>query len=193
MNKKTDMITVTKERDVKTYSEMWHTSRCLLKNGIDNEMGSYHQFMASLVFTAFSLEAYLNHIGPKIFKCWSDLERLGPKEKLNVISDHLGVDIDYGQRPWQIMKQLFGFRNDIAHGKSVTIKISEIIPADKQDDEYMWGFAKTRWEKFWTKTNAQRAREDVEQIVHILHEAGSFQDDYPFIQGVQIGSATLIR
>ena len=79
-------VLVNKEREVKTYAEMWHTSCCLLKKGLEEPEGSFHQFMASLVFTAFTLEAYLNHIGPKIFKCWGDLERLGPREKVNIIA-----------------------------------------------------------------------------------------------------------
>jgi len=193
MKKQTRLVSVYKEREVKTYANMWHTSLCLLKKGIDNQEGSFHQFMASIIFTAFTLEAYLNHIGIKLFNNWSDHERLGPREKLDFIANHLGVTVDHGKRPWQIMKQLFGFRNDIAHGKSETIKTNEVIPEKNQDDEYMWRTAETKWEKFCNQKNAIRAREDVEKIVNILHEEGAFEDDYPFIQGVQIGSATIVN
>jgi hypothetical protein len=87
-------VTVTKDREVITYAELWHTSRCLLKKGQDEKEGSFHQFMASLVFTAFTLEAYLNHIGPKVFNCWAAIERLGPKEKLDIITEKIGLTID---------------------------------------------------------------------------------------------------
>jgi len=70
---------------------MWHTSKCLLETGVDNPKGSFHQFMASLVFTAFTLEAYLNHIGPKLFDDWHDLERLRPHEKLNTVLEKLQI------------------------------------------------------------------------------------------------------
>ena len=110
-----------------------HTPNCgthlgvCSKTGKAQPEGSAHQFRASLVFTAFTLEAYLNHLGRKLFRCWDDLERLGPIEKLNVIADRAAVKIDYGKRPWQAMKQLFGFRNDIAHGKSEMLKSNGLI------------------------------------------------------------------
>ena len=105
MNSKRKVI-VTKERNVTTYAEMWHTSYCLLVKGQEERRMSVHQFRASLIFSAFTLEAYLNHIGTKIFSCWEDLERLSPKEKLNVIAERLNVEVDYGKRPWQIMKKI---------------------------------------------------------------------------------------
>ena len=185
-------IEVTKQRKVKTYAELWHTSHCLLEKGIEERKGSLHQFRASLVFTAFTIEAYLNHIGPKVFKCWDDLERLAPREKLNVIAERLQVDVNYGRRPWQVMKQLFGFRNDIAHGKSEVVKTSDVVPLHKYSDEHFGDFARTGWEKYCTRENAQKVREDVEKIVHALYEAGRFKHDYLFIRGFQLGSATVI-
>ena len=186
-------IVTTKERQVRTYAEMWHTSKCLLKKGQENALGSTHQFMASLVFTAFSFEAYLNHIGPKIFECWQDLERLGPKEKLNVITERVGLKVNYGVRPWQVMKDLFGFRNDIAHGKSINISTREEVPFEKYKEESVHVFAPTRWEKYCNQKNAEKAREDVEQMVHAIHSASGIKDEYPFVQGMQIGTASLVE
>jgi hypothetical protein len=183
-------VIINKEREVNTYAEMWHTSRYLLDKGIEDQKGCYHQFMASLVFTAFTFEAYFNHIGPQLFKCWSDLERLGPKEKLNVIAERLGVEIEYGKRPWQVMKQLFGFRNDIVHGKSQLIKLSKIIPHPKFSDVRLGEQVRTDWEKYCTQRNAQKAREDVEAIINELHRIGKFKPDYPFFTGIQSNSAT---
>lgn len=185
-------VAVSKEREVKTYAEMWHTSHCLLQKGLDDPKGSFHQFMASLVFTAFTLEAYLNHIGPKVFKCWDDLERLAPRKKLNVIAERLQVDINYGKRHWQVMKNLFGFRNDIAHGKSEDVKSSKVVPLDKYSDRSLGEYVRTKWEKYSTRENAIKAREDVEKIVHTLYEAGHFKDDYPFVKGNQLHGATVI-
>lgn len=122
--------------------------------------------MASLVFTAFTLEAYLNHIDPKVFKCWEDLERLAPRGKLNVIAERLQVDINYGRRPWQVMKHLFSFRNVIAHGKSELVKLNGLVPLHKYSESRFGDFARTDWEKYCTRENAKKAREDVEKIIH---------------------------
>jgi len=192
MNSKRKVI-VTKERNVTTYAEMWHTSHCLLVKGQEELRMSVHQFRASLVFSAFTLEAYLNHIGAKIFSCWEDLEGLSPKKKLNVIAERINVEIDYGKRPWQIMKKLFDFRNDIAHGKSIKVKSEKILPLEKHsDDDFNELFERTRWEKYCTEKNAVRAREDVEAIVKIMHKAAGFENDFPFVSGFQVGGATVV-
>ena len=186
-------VIISKERNVTTYAEMWHTSYCLLAKGQENKKMSVHQFRGSLVFTAFTLEAYLNHIGEKIFSCWKDLERLSPKEKLNVIAERLNVDVNYGKRPWQIMKELFQFRNDIAHGKSIKVRSERILPLEEySDDDFKELFEKTRWEKYCTEKNAIRAREDVKAIVEIMHKNAGFENDFPFVSGFQVGEAKVI-
>ena len=53
-----------------SHVELWDTSWSLLNQGQNREEGSFHQFAGSF-FTAFSLEAYLNHIGPKVFRNWA--------------------------------------------------------------------------------------------------------------------------
>ena len=89
-------VTMTKERDVRPHASFWHTSRCLLERG---KASLPSEFMASLVFTAFTFEAYLNWLGTQIFRHWSYLERLNPKEELQLIADHLEVKIDNGKLP----------------------------------------------------------------------------------------------
>ena len=141
----------------------------------------------------FTFEAYLNHVGPKIFKCWYDLERLGPKEKLNIIGEHLKLDINYGKRPWQVMTQIYTFRNLVAHGKSEVIKQKEEIPLKKLSDSHLGEMAPTKWGAYCTKKNAIKAREDVKKMVKKIHEAGSFDDDYPFIHGIQLHCSSLLQ
>lgn len=190
MSKSKAEVIIQKERKINTYADMWHTSHFLMEKGIEDQKGCNHQFMASLVFTAFTLEAYFNHIGQQLFRCWSDLERLGPKEKLNIIAEKLGVNIQYSKRPWQVMKNLFEFRNNIAHGKSQIIKIAKSVPHRKFSDVQFGELVQTKWEKYCTQANVRKAREDVEAIIKELHRVGKFRPDYPFFSGSQIRSAT---
>jgi len=183
---------INKERQVITYAELWHTSEWLLKQGQNQEEGSFHQFMGSLAFTAFSFEAYLNHIGPRVFRNWEALERLGPKEKLDIMAEKIGLSVEYGKRPWGIMKELFGFRNEIAHGKSIKIAEEQIVPLGKEDD-CVRELAKTRWERFSTRQNAEGARKDVEEMVKALHAKAEIKDEFPFIGGWQDTLATLLE
>lgn len=183
---KKQSVVTRKERDVRTCSEMWHTSGVLLEKGQQQPEGCIHQFRASLVFTAFALEAYLNHIGPKLFPDWSKLERLGPRNKLKKVAEHLALKVD-GNRPWQVMEDLFGYRNDIAHGRSAQQTSTETVPLDEyRNRESLLQFVPTKWEEYGTQENAERAREDVEAIAYAIHEAANIEDELlPFLHGVQ--------
>tara|TARA_R110000772_G_scaffold154123_5_gene265110 strand:- start:2446 stop:3030 length:585 start_codon:yes stop_codon:yes gene_type:complete len=189
LNKK---VKVTTERHVRTYTELWHTSYVLLELAKEDEKGRHHKLMGSLVFTAFAFEAYLNHLGPSLFATWGHLERLSPKAKFEVLAEKVGLKVDFGSRPQQTIGNLFGFRNDIAHGKSVTLKEMHIESIDAYNAN-PWKFrAQTDWEKFCTMDDAERARDDIDTIVHSLHEVSGINDEYPFLHGFEIRGGELI-
>jgi hypothetical protein len=181
--KTVDKIRVKTVRDVYTYVEMWLTADYFLQIGLEKSKGSFYQYMASLIFRAFSLEAYLNHIGNKLFSCWRDVEHLSPIAKLNLIAEHLKIKVHYGKRPWQIMKKLFKFRNYIAHGKTDIIRETRTWQRKKYKGSER-KLIKTEWEKDCTEKNAKKAQEDVKNIIEVLHAAAMFED-IPFVTGIQ--------
>jgi hypothetical protein len=88
------------------------------------------------------------------------------------------------QRPWQTVKPLFGFRNDIAHGKPEAIATKTVEPIDEHLDAMMGQIARSDWENFCTRENAERARNDVEEILTLLHGAANLKDGLgPFSYG----------
>lgn len=188
---------VTTRRDVRIHAELWHTSYVLLTHGQEKREGSTHQYRASLVFTAFALEAYLNWLGAKRLANWEQdaLERLNPYDKTEEVATKLRVVVDFGKRPWSILNQLFGFRNDIAHGKPELLEKTGVEAVDAHLDKKLGRGLETWWERFCTPKNAVRAREDVETIAQRLHDAAGFdssESTYPFVMGLQTGSATLM-
>jgi hypothetical protein len=183
---------VTKRRDVRTHANLWHTSKCLLERGQEQEKASFHQYMASLVFTAFAFETYLNWIGQKKVANWKYLERLNPKEKLEVVAAQVHVEVKPGQRPWNIVTELFGFRNDIAHAKPQQLTSDTTEPVDEYLDGKLGNLIRTDWERFCTPKNAMRAREDVLSIAQAIHEAAALDGEpEPFFSGFQVHGATL--
>jgi len=175
------------DREVKTYAEMLDISWHALEATKAVPGSAYQFYMASLVFTAFSLEAYLNHIGPKVFKTWADLERLGPREKLNIIAEKLSLELDFGRFPWQEMKYLFEFRNDIAHGKTSIQRHSSVASLETHRDRNLDDFVQTRWEKYCTPKNSVRARKNVKEMIRAIDAASGFKDENLFGLGIQIG------
>lgn len=178
------------------YAEMWHSSRCLLKQGQENPNGSKHQFRASLIFTAFTLEAFLNHAGSHLYPHWDYLECLSPKKKLDLITEHLSIKCDASKAPWQIINELFRFRNEIAHGKSTIFKAPpKFLDLGKEEPPADW-IARTPWEAFCTESNAIRGRKDVEMIVKTICKSAKAQKidlGRPFFSGLQTGGITLVQ
>lgn len=187
---------IKKKRDARTYASFWHTSWCLLEKGKQDKEGSFHQFLASLVFTAFTFEAYLNHIGATIFKSWHKVERsLGLMPKLALICEQLDICPDYDRSPWLILTSILKFRNTIAHGKTEALQEEKVVTADDKYEDYLYAWLPTEWEKFATQKNAEKAREDVQKIITLIHEHAKLSKglDSPFMDGSQSGSATLIE
>lgn len=76
---------------------------------------------------------------------------------------------DFSSRPRQIVKDLFDFRNAIAHGKPENLEY-EGYEELKYVLEPKIDFIKTDWENFGTESSAIRAKEDAEKIATILYE-----------------------
>jgi hypothetical protein len=170
----------------------------LLRVGQEEQRGSAHQFRASLVFRAFALEAYLNWQGEHLIPHWKYLERLSPRDKLDLLAELSHVTPDYGSRPWQIVKDLYGFRNDIAHGKPENIISESSEDVNEFLDAKLGTFIQTDWERFCTEDNAVRAQVDVEKIAHALYDGANMKDKSkgpydPFAGGFQVHGADLQR
>jgi hypothetical protein len=187
-------VHISKERQLITYSDFWSTSRSLLESGKSDERGSYYQFLASLVFSAFAFEAFLNHIGEHLFSSWPELERrLSHRAKLALIGERLNVPIDYGRLPWQIIPKLFGFRDKVAHGKNEMLRLEKVVPHDDRYEELMHEFMFADWQKFATEQNASDVRKHLEEIMANLHKVANIESEFLFSHGSQFGSARLIQ
>lgn len=177
-----------RERQVNTYAHMWHTALVLRRISRTAGEDAKHLFRGCLVFVAFSFEAFLNHLGHLFVNPFDRFERLSPTEKIFSLSQAIGFDVDYGRRPWQTVKHLFSYRNDIAHGKTVLIEIKKRIHFKDLDsflaldDRLRKEPALTVWEKLCTEQNIERAMEDVGQLFEVMSKAAGIQDDL-FIGG----------
>ncbi len=115
---------------------------------------------SSLVFAAFGIEAFLNHVGEQLFASWKDYlkKSLSPEAKLQLIAEKISLKVDFGAPPFQAIKTLFQFRNAMAH--SVTEDLS-----DDNAKHYLelgnqsWPAAE--WEKLRTSKIAEKVLNDV--------------------------------
>jgi hypothetical protein len=185
-------VRVKLERKVITYADFWHTSEVLLGRAKTEPGGSYYLLLGSLVFSAFSLEAFLNHIGENLFDSWSDLESLSPRGKLIVICERLGLKPKWNVQPWQTVPELVGFRNKIAHGKNALVRFEKTMSRDEY--EKLWKmFLFADWQEYASEKNAVRVREQLETLFRLIHNNAKLENDWLFHHGTQVGSGTLLE
>lgn len=188
---------ITKQRTVHMYSELWKASRCALEAGIREPRGSSCQFLSSAVLTAFTFEAYLNHVGPTVIDNWLEFEREPPWEKFERIRAVMGVEFPEGKgkRPLQTIDNLLRFRNTMAHGRSGDIKPkSECRDVNDKLDAYLSENTLTDWQRLiQTKEFVQRARDDLHLVLKKLHAARPEPREKLFSFGLGIHRAMIAR
>lgn len=186
---------VTKERKLYMYSQMWHASECVLKAGLAEPQGSDWQFLSSAVLTAFAFEAYLNDIGPTVFDCWVQLERLPPLSKFELLCETLGVKFSggKGEPPLQTVVELLEFRNILAHGRSIELKPKPALrDVNAKLDAYLGERPLDHWERLIKNSDfAERARKDVQKVLERLHAARPKPKDRLFFSGFGSHHATM--
>jgi len=157
------------QREVITFVYLYVAATDALNKAKTIEEGSFYQMMSALVFSAFAVEACLNHVGEKKIEFWDEIETIKPLSKLKVLFSYLKLDFDTSRRPLQTIKLLFKFRNLMAHGRTEKIEKSGTRKKPKlSPDENL---IEAQWQKFCTIKNAQRAIEDVEVIIEDLCKA----------------------
>lgn len=160
----------TAKRTVNTYVALAEASARMLTNAKATEEGCAYNIMGSMLFCAFCLEAYLNHLGSNVQAGWDIVERkLSPHEKLDLLSQAIGYKLDKGCRPFQTFREAFKFRDALVHAKPFSAHApvrSGVIPpiSDEAPEEL-----KARWEKWVTLEKAQRFYDDTLKMIEILH------------------------
>ncbi len=187
---------VEKKRTVHTYAELWHAAGYILEAGEREPKGSSWQYLSSLVLMAFAFEAYLNHVGVGLLRCWNDVEQLPPLSKFKLLCEILKVDFleGAGARPVQTLSELLVFRNSVAHGKTEPIEKSEQRDINDKIDAYLGERLLLDWQRrIQTADFAKRVREDVEIILRRLHDARPEPKEMLFAFGAGFHSATAPR
>ena len=174
------------EREIRTYTYLYMVSKDALDAATKSKDGQFFKIISSLVFAAFSLEAYINHIGEQRIEYWEEIESIKTTSKLKIIYTNLGLSYDNSKRPIQTIIELLRFRNIMAHGRTERIQEQGYIKKEKLDPDE--NFIIGKWEKFVNLKEAKRAIEDAKAIMESMCEAsGSKKEllfDYGYSQSV---------
>ncbi|HLF85342.1 MAG TPA: hypothetical protein VI837_14305 [Blastocatellia bacterium] len=175
------------KRTVFTYAYLNMAANQALEHAEASERGRTYDCMSVILFCAFTLEAYFNHLGKEKFQCWELIERrLGPKEKLLLLLDVIKHSIDESRRPFQTLKDIFRLRDALAHGKTEEFAYSGILmlSADERPSE-----PEVVWLSYCTLANAKRCLEDTTHMITELHRRAGFSGGA--FSGLEIGETSV--
>ena len=84
-----------------------------VRDGVEDPL----DYLPILVFTAFTIEAYVNSIGYRKIADWDVHEGKRWKEKIDILHGNVGAVAKWGSNPLQFACKLFDIRDRVAHGK----------------------------------------------------------------------------
>lgn len=98
-------------------------------------VGQAHYIAAAVVMTAFSVEAFVQTLGPQVYgEDWTrhprPAERLPVKVKLKCIGKHFGRPVSYGADPWRDLARLMEARDRAAHPRPEEVPVREVVDAE---------------------------------------------------------------
>ena len=106
-----------------TYAENIKAAEHFLKMANDHKLGQRWNLVATVTFCAFSIEAYLNHVGEKqegkTWSIWDRKDHPSPREKLDRLMNN---NLNYSCEPFSSFGEIFELRDIVAHGRTIVIK-----------------------------------------------------------------------
>lgn len=167
--KKEPRITEEGVRETYTYVLLLEASQYSLDDAQNRSSDYLYPCLHSIISAAFSLEAYMNHVGPQVFRTtWSDIEALRPKEKLEAIARKLDVSPDFARRPFQSFTHAFRVRNLAAHGRTEIEPYEVAVKSEEHDPQAQ---PLPRLMRLCSKPKARQVFEDASKMIVLLHKA----------------------
>ncbi len=175
-------VRVRSTRTLPTYTRLRGVSWHAFQLAQTLQKGSFYHLMTSMLFSAFTIEAYLNHLGETQIPYWEPLKRkLSPRDKLDVLAAALGFQPDFGKRPFQTFHSIFKLRDLLVHAKSETLTMEgEFILAEGESPPKPL----TEWEELISIDGARRFLDDTKEIVTQVSGAAGLDPEKVFASEV---------
>jgi hypothetical protein len=120
---------------VRTYQLLLETAQEQLNQAKALPAANRSGLISAGVFVALTAEAFFNDLGSRVSPSWSQLQRLDPREKAEVLNIELFNDkVDWSVRPFQSVASALGFRRALAHAHAETLPFDEVPTADRKEN-----------------------------------------------------------
>jgi hypothetical protein len=150
---------------VRTYQLLLETAQEQLHQAKALPAGNTSGLISAGVFVALTAEAFINDLGSRVSPSWSQLQRLDPREKAEVLNIELFNDkVDWSVRPFQSVASALGFRRALAHAHAETLPFDEVPTADRKENEVP-RTRRTAWQEHCDVATIQRWITDVRLLI----------------------------
>jgi len=171
-------MTEATHRRVYAFAHTFAVAQRAAKRAAESEAGSFYESMNAILYSAFTLEAFINHLGASGISFWRVIERpLRVREKLDVLCSVLKLVPDFGARPFQSLTEAFKFRDLIVHGKTEDLPLSAPHQFGTMEELRV---PLTQWESLCSPERAARVVADTREILDQLHSAAGLGTTVPF-------------
>ncbi|WP_341959258.1 hypothetical protein [Pseudomonas sp. RC10] len=163
---------------VLTFSIFFASARRSLRTAKEIEDGSFYESLNSLVMAAFTVEAYLNHLGEILLKdSFKSFEKDSIWKKYKKLRKLCGLPPASIEDVYPVVAQLLNFRNSMAHGRTENNEID----VDTQDRTIplALSFDVSGWRSVVTPEAAESALNDVKLLVTELNSSSGLGES-PF-------------
>ncbi|MGH9253540.1 MAG: hypothetical protein ACRD3C_03105 [Vicinamibacterales bacterium] len=150
---------------LRTYQLLFETARRELDQAKALPAGNKHFSISAGVFVAFTAEAFFNDLGSRVIPSWSQLLRLDPREKAEVLNIELFNDkVDWSVRPFHSVAAALGFRRALAHAHAETLSCDQVRTADGKESEVP-RTRRTAWQEHCDVATIERWITDVRLVI----------------------------
>ncbi|MBE7367675.1 hypothetical protein [Ramlibacter pallidus] len=159
---------------------MWIGAGHMLRLARESRDGQLYTCMSALIYSAFMLEAYLNHLGRLRHENWERIERrYSKRRKYMLFAEAARLSPTMEERPYSSLVRLFDFRDSMAHGRTVTEQVEVEVAHGESIASALPG---AEWQQFITLENAESHFADAVALIEQLHAALGYTDA-PFSTG----------
>ena len=155
-------------------------SQYFLDEKDDENKSEYNNSTASIVFSAFALEAFLNHVGEQLINCWQDniKKSLNVEGKLALICENINVEVNYGIEHFQSFRTTFRFGNVMAHSNTESLSIQNSKHFLEVGNMF-WPAAE--WEKLTNYKVAETIHNNARKIIDLINEYSKIESIPEFL------------
>jgi len=160
----------TTAQSLRTYQLLFETTQRELHLAEAVPASSRYFLIGAGVLVALTAEAFFNDLGSRVIPSWSQLQRLDPREKAEVLSIELfNVKVDWSIRPFQSVAEALGFRRALAHAHAETLSFDQ-VRTDRTDSEVP-RTRRTAWQEHCDVATIQRWITDVRLLIEHFSSA----------------------